>query len=243
LTLAGKNFSIIPSHTQPRCVPSRAWLAQRKGDIVSGSESTPIQIRIRFRARHPISTLPLHESRCGFAATCQWRSCDTIMLNGTKLGRFAWHPAQYLRLGNNAVIVRPDESPQQSRSRRKAEHFKGGWSQQRNKRMNTTVSFLPRVMDWSSRYRVVGMKKDSTSSIHYSEGTPSSWSIFADRKAECLQSATLHNVHQAARDGCPGNDPHNMGHPSASMTKVKPPSHVEGAFNRIQSMIDIMSHP
>jgi hypothetical protein len=56
--------------------------------------------------------------------------------------------------------------------------------------------------------------------------------ICGDRKAECLQSATLHNVHQAARDGSSANDPHKMSHPSASMTKVKPPSHAERGFQQ-----------
>jgi hypothetical protein len=30
--------------------------------------------------------------------------------------------------------------------------------------------------------------------------------ICGDRKAECLQSTTLHNVHQAARHGSSAND-------------------------------------
>lgn len=72
---------------------------------------------------------------------------DAAAMRSCGMGR-SWaeshehHPAQYLRLGDNAVMVGTDEGPRQSCSRGKAEHFKGGWPQQRNKRINSTVSFF-----------------------------------------------------------------------------------------------------
>ncbi len=36
------------------------------------------------------------------------------------------HPAQYLRIGDDAVIVGTDEGPRQSRSRRRSRTLRGG---------------------------------------------------------------------------------------------------------------------